>query len=122
MKHDKETESEGPKPFGDFVRIAVEGEMHNEATTALHDLLCRLQDASLDGTAKGSFTLKVNLSADSGGVVDITYDVSTKAPKPRRAKGAMWLTKGANLTTQNPRQQLLGLREIKTEQTMKEAK
>lgn len=113
-KDDKPEAEEGPRDFASFLRHIDDGVLHTDASTELHKLAAFLHDyvGTHGGVAKGSLTLTVNLAALDNGTVDVTADVKTKEPKPKRARSVFWLTKGNNLSPENPRQQKLPLREV----------
>ncbi len=110
----KDEKDEGPRDFAMFLRAIDEGSIADEAATKLHELAAKLHELvdAYGGTAKGTLTLSVSLSALANGTVDVTADVKTKEPKPKRARSVFWLTKGNNLSPDNPRQQKLPLREV----------
>lgn len=113
----EERDDEGARSFARFVEMVADGALHSEASEALHKLVCALEDDALDthSTSKGELTIKVKLAVEPNGVVSVTYDLKAKEPVPTRPKGVLWLTKGGNLTPQNPRQQRLPLHEVSIE-------
>jgi hypothetical protein len=113
-KDDKPEDVEGPRSFLVFLRDIDDGTIADEASKYLHELTGKLSDlvAVYGGVAKGTLTLTVNLSALANGTVDVLADVKVKEPKPKRARSVFYLTKGRNLSPDNPRQQKLPLREV----------
>ena len=105
---------EGPRSFARFVEQACDGDICSQASEALHELLKKLEtdSSASSGVAKGKLTLTLTLGVDPRGQVAIGYDIATKEPKPARAGGIGWLTKGGNCTFENPRQQKLPLAEV----------
>lgn len=114
-KDDKPDETvEGPRSFENFLRSIDDGSIADEAASKLHVLTGTLSDlvGVYGGTAKGVLTITVNLSALANGTVDVLADVKVKEPKPKRARSVFYVTKGRNLSLDNPRQQKLPLREV----------
>lgn len=112
-----ETE-EGPRSFLHFLESLAEGEAKSVLSAELHALCEALQSEAEARRAKvaGTLTLTLNVTVE-GKLAAIGYAVTTKKPSPKRAASVMWLTRGGNLTTQNPQQQQLpGIREVPTKQ------
>lgn len=109
-----EIEREGPRSFGVFLNGLAEGEAMAACSHGLHELVEKLQEESVDQNKelRGELRLTIQLIADPKGYVAVGYDLATKAPKPQRSGSIMWITKGGNLTLENPRQQKLPLREV----------
>lgn len=105
---------EGPRDFALFLRSIDDGSITDEAAKKLQELTAELSDqvALYGGTAKGVVTLTFALNAHANGTVDVLGDVKVKAPKPKRARSVFYVTKGRNLSPDNPRQQKLPLREV----------
>ncbi len=99
------------------MRHIDDGILHSDASRDLHELAGKLHDyvGIHGGIAKGTLIVTINLSALANGTVDVVADVKTKEPKPKRARSVFWLTKGNNLSPENPRQQKLALREVPAE-------
>jgi hypothetical protein len=110
---------EGPRSFARFLEQACDGDICSQASEALHELLKKLEadSSASSGVAKGKLTLTVSFGVDPRGQVAIGYDITTKEPKPARAGGIAWLTKGANCTFENPKQQKLPLAEVPRSRT-----
>lgn len=109
-----EIEREGPRSFGVFLHALADGEAMAACSNELHKLVSVLQDESLEQNAelKGELRLTIKVTADPKGHVAVSYDLATKEPKPVRSSSIMWITKGGNLTVENPRQQKLPLRDV----------
>ncbi len=107
-------EAEGARDFAVFLRHIDDGILHTDASRELQALAAKLYEFSqtYGGVAKGALILTVNLSALENGTVDVIADVKVKEPKPKRARSVFWMTKGNNLSPDNPRQQKLPLREV----------
>ncbi|MCP1246005.1 hypothetical protein NKW54_08635 [Acetobacter cerevisiae] len=56
-------------------------------------------------------TVKIEFKLD-GGVMTLTTDYSTKAPKAARAHSVFWATPENNLSRRNPKQRELELRTV----------
>jgi hypothetical protein len=101
------------RTFGRLLASLEDGELESEATHKLARLTLELiKQAENQGKAKGELTLKLKLSADSGGTVTIDGAVDTKEPKPLRARTHLWLDKTGALLNENPKQTKLPLREV----------
>lgn len=118
MEYDND---EGPRAFARFFENLADGDAHAEASEKLHELGAALSEHSRFGAkASGKLTLELTLKAE-GGQVDVHYAVKLKKPDPKRPRSTLWLTQGGNLSRANPNQQdLPGLREVPTSQTVKE--
>jgi hypothetical protein len=107
------TEQEGPRGFGPFLSRIDDGRVYDDLGEQLQKLCGELdQYAQNFGKAKGELSVNLKLSVEANGVVSVVVDVKTKAPKVTRPKSIFWLTKGNNLSPENPRQQKLPLREV----------
>lgn len=106
---------EGTRSFARFIEMLDTGQAQLVASEKLHQLAVKMRDEALaqHRSVTGSITLTINLSCDETGTVDAKYNVKSKEPTPRSSKSIFWMTKGGNLTVENPRQQTLGLREVK---------
>lgn len=114
---------EGPRSFARFIESLADGAACSELSEELFGLSNKLQDESLarNTPVKGELTLKIKLAADPRGMVAIHYDVKRKDPVRPTSAGVMWLTKGGNLTAQNPKQLELGaLRQVKQREDVRE--
>lgn len=101
------------RTFGRLLAGLEDGELESEATHKLQRLTLELiKQAEHQGKAKGEFTIKLKLTADSGGTVSVDGDIVVKEPKPLRARTHLWLNKSGELLSENPKQTKLPLREI----------
>ncbi|MGW8286200.1 MAG: hypothetical protein ACWGPR_10830 [Candidatus Deferrimicrobiaceae bacterium] len=107
-------EREGPRSFGVFLNGLADGEAMAACSHDLHELVQKLQEESVaqNKDLRGELKLSIQLIADPKGFVAVGYDIATKAPKPQRSGSMMWITRGGNLSLENPRQQKLPLREV----------
>lgn len=111
---DEVEDREGARGFAVVLQQLDDGCFHAEVSEALRKLNRELSDManSHGGKVKGTMTLALTLTAQDDGTISIDCDVKTKSPKPRRPRSLFWLTKGDNLTLDNPRQQKLPLRDV----------
>ena len=111
-----EKKEEGPRSFARFVEQVADGQCHNDLSQELHELLkvCGNDANARRDVSRGKLTLELSLKVDPepGRVVGVVYSIKTKHPEKKRPAGLFWLTKGGNLTVENPRQQTLPLREV----------
>ena len=112
-KGDLALDDEGAKAFGKLITEWEDGELHSDLSKELLVLNGKLREhAKLRGKAKGELTLTVKLDCDEYGVMGVATSYKVKAPTPPRRKTTMWLTPGGNLSTANPKQVLLPLRDV----------
>lgn len=108
-------DDEGPRSFTHFLEHLGGGDARRELSEELHELGKRLahETAARDRNATGEITLKIKLKADKSGLVSTTYEIKRKDPSRTATPGVVWLTRGGNLSPENPRQSdLPGLREV----------
>lgn len=107
-------EQEGPRAFSVLLQAIADGELHLEAGKKTQALLKKLRDhaETNNSTASGKLTIELGFRIDARGVVTVGHSVEAVEPKTKRAPATMWLTKGGNLTPENPRQMSLGLRTV----------
>lgn len=103
----------GPRNFGQLVAEHEDGRFHNAASDALHELLLRIRDAAglRGGNAKGTLTIKLEIEQEDGNI-EITAEITSKAPKLRRGRSIYWMTPEGHLTRGNPNQPELPLRDV----------
>lgn len=105
---------EGARAFSVLVQQIEEGALHSELSEKIQevcaDLACYSAEYACD--AKGQIKLTLDLKVMRNGTVNVGSDVVTKTPKRKRAASTFWLTKGNNLSPENPRQTKLPLREV----------
>jgi hypothetical protein len=109
-----ETKIEGPRGFAVLLQRIDDGELHEELSTTLQELTEKLTEHAerTESTAKGSITITLSLAAKANGTVSVEADVKTKEPKAKRPGSVFWVTDGNNLSSENPRQTRLPLREV----------
>ncbi|MBS1014459.1 hypothetical protein [Acetobacter persici] len=113
---DDQQKPHDPTTMRQFSQIIVEcedGQFNADLSDALRDLIGDLHNAavSANGRAKGNMTVKIDFKLD-GGVMTLTTDYSTKAPKAARAHSVFWATPENNLSRRNPKQRELELRTV----------
>lgn len=102
------------KAFALFLQDLNMGQSHAALTQDLHELLQTVKSTG----RSGALTLKIKVApASRGGDVDkitVTADRKLELPKPEQPTDFFWLADNAEPTRQHPRQQELGLSEVKT--------
>ncbi len=107
---------EGPRAFARWFEKLGDGQAHFDMSRALFELGGVLRQQALErGECKGELTLKLKFKVDPHLQVITSYQVTVKEPEPSRPASMHWLTKGGNLTVENPRQTSLPLREVVNE-------
>lgn len=118
MANEEDQSTDGPRSFARFSEQACSGSLHADASNEFHAMITKLKNLAMTrgGSPKGTFELKVNVQLDAADATTaaITYSVKHKVPEPARRKGEMFVTKGCNLTPDNPRQRSLPLEEVKS--------
>ena len=114
MGNEKQAQEEGPRSFAHFFQSLDGGEANVCASVDLHKLSSALRDEAKRrrSAVKGTLTLTLELKCDEAGTVEANYTTKIKEPVRKSSKSIFWLTKGGNLTPENPRQQNLPLREV----------
>jgi len=107
------SEDSGPRSLAVILGQINRGEFLAEANEELHELAKALEQhaAATAGKAKGTFTLKLTLTAD-GKTCTISPEVIVKSPKPLRGNAVFWFDRNSNLADRDPRQMDLPLREV----------
>ena len=104
---------EGPRSFARVIAELNHGSFEAEMAGELHQLLDRLaKEAGNRGKAKGKIGITLAIEVAANGVVTITSDKKIVEPKVERGQSIFWLTRGGNLTNQDPKQTKLPLREV----------
>lgn len=113
-KDQKAEKDEGPRSFNVFLTNLAEGECERELSRQMHGLIKGIRSEAIgrDAKIKGELTLKMRFTCPKAGPVAVSYDVTTKAPKKVTSEGYFWITPGGNLSHQNPKQEVLPLREV----------
>ena len=80
------------------------GELSEKMREELRETVAALDEAAgPKGKAKGSLSLKLNLTVTAGRV-EITAELATKRPKEERGSTVLWVTESGELSTEHPRQ------------------
>lgn len=104
---------EAPQPFHILLSRLEGGLLHADLGDKLNELNGELAvHAAQNGKAKGSISLKLTFVHQRNGMVEVTADVKTDAPKTPRESSILFVTEGSNLTVENPKQQTLPLRDV----------
>lgn len=108
------TAAEAPvvRPFASFLQEQSGGQLHDELSTKLHDLIEAIRET---GKA-GSLSLKIDIkpiAGTDGRTLTVTDTVAAKLPKTERPKSIFFATDDGNLSRTDPRQPVItGLREV----------
>lgn len=103
--------------FSQFLGAVEDGELHQEMTQQLRDVIAELHQHG--GKPKAALTLSLEFQLD-GGVIEVKADTKVKLPKGGRAKSIFWATPDNNLTRRNPRQaELPGIRDVTSDARMR---
>lgn len=107
-------QKDGPRDFAVFISQLAEGEANGELSKQLHELVvaCQEKAEQVAGSASGEIKLNIRVKVDARGVAVVGWESVQKLPKEKRAGATMWVTKGGNLTPENPRQQSMFVKEV----------
>lgn len=107
--------SEGPRSITRLLDKVNDGQTQIELSEELHELCKELIATARAKSAKvrGSFDIKFTLDVTARGEVSLSVAHKRTAKKPIAAPTHFWMTKGGNLTDQNPQQTKLPLTEVK---------
>lgn len=102
----------GPKPFNDTLVQLRFGELHEELTDAMNELV-----SSVDKTQKGGkLTLTLTLKPGKGGQIELVDDLKVTLPKQEKGSSIMFATPEGNLQREDPRQRSFeGIRSVDQE-------
>lgn len=93
------------KPFHQFLGDVRAGELNEELTERLNELVNAVRDTS----KAGSLTLKIKLIPTKGLAIEIEDDISMNVPKLSQPTTLLFPTTEGNLQVQNPMQKSLDL-------------
>ena len=106
----------GPRNFATALAEFSDGDFNADLGAEQQTLLSKLQDLALaagrEGKAKGSITITLKYEVTGKGTVSISPSMTVKTPRRGHSATAAWLDKAANIVWQDPRQQVLKLREV----------
>lgn len=98
----------GTRPITDTLRLLDEGAFLDRCS----DQLARLV-RSVEETGKpGKLQITLGLKRGAKGALLIAPEVTVKVPEPKLEATMLYATVEGNLTTENPRQQKLDLRQV----------
>lgn len=107
------SKQEGPRSFAEMFRHIDGGSFAIEVSKEVYDLNAKLEQiASGQGKAKGELTIKLKFEHDNKGRVDVATDLTVKSPKEQRSKSVFWMTRGGNLSPNNPKQVEMNFRDV----------
>lgn len=115
---------EGARSATRFLEQVSDGQCAADLSHALHrlGLQMRAQIALRSDKVNGEIVLKLKFNAEPSGIVGVAYEINAKDPKQRTSASVFWLTKGGNLSNENPRQTSLpGIREVKRNEDVRDA-
>lgn len=107
-------EGEQPRDFSHFFNSLDDGNAAAEASVALQDLV---KETAAKAAARmkplvGTMTVTLAVAIDETGVSRVTYEIKAKPPKHKTQPSTFWVSKGGNLTPNNPRQVELAIRDV----------
>lgn len=108
--------------FGVFLSQVEDGELNAELGRELAMVNEKLAELAVDGDCKvkGELSVKLSITHDERGTVEVVGIVSTKLPKRKRGRSIFWVGPGGVLETSNPKQTKLPLRDVGGRQEVKE--
>lgn len=114
--------SEGKiRSFALLLQGLEDGQVLQDLTDKTSELSLKLlKHAEQVSKAKGEIVLKLKFNADATSV-EIVADIAVKEPKMLRTRTLAWFNKDGSLSGQNPKQQLLPLREVPAAKETKQA-
>ncbi|HNE34838.1 MAG TPA: hypothetical protein PK365_20855 [Nitrospira sp.] len=95
--------------FTDVIRDIAGGELVDEATTAINNLVTAVDETGKGGSVVVKITVKPN---GRGGGVNVGYDVAAKIPQGEKLTSVMWPTPEGDLLATDPRQKTLDLKTV----------
>ena len=102
----------GPKPFNDTLVQLRFGELHEDLTDALNEVVSKV-----DATQKaGKLVLTLSFKPGKGGQIEIADELKLTLPKVEKAHTILFATPEGNLQRQDPRQKTFeGIRSVEQE-------
>ena len=87
-----------------IVGLIDDGDLSREFTEEFQKVNAAVKEAAgPKGKAKGSITLKIEISAE-GGIVVFAGEVVSKAPKKKRGSSMYWVLEDGTISTEHPQQ------------------
>lgn len=97
------------RPFAALLTDQRRGALHAELSEQFADLI----RSCVETGKKGSLTLTVNVAPNKDGqTLTISDDLKIKSPSPDRGAGVFWADEHGNVSTRNPLQPELPLRDV----------
>ncbi|MFD3646342.1 hypothetical protein ACFWUT_23510 [Streptomyces cyaneofuscatus] len=100
------------RPFAAFLQEQSGGQLHDELSTRLHELI----EAVRETGKAGAIALKIDvkpIAGTDGRTVTVTDTVTSKVPRTERPKSIFFVDDTGNLSRTDPRQPVItGLREV----------
>jgi hypothetical protein len=101
------------RPFADIFNSLRRGKTHREAGNLLQELVREVQATG----RQGSMTIRLKVSRNKSGMVEIDDTLTTVLPKPDRDSSLYFADDDGNLTKDDPRQpEIPGIRIAGTDQ------
>ena len=107
-------DDEEARDFSHFFNSLDEGNAAAEASVALQELVkeTSAKAAHRMKALVGTLNIALAVAIDETGVSRVTYEIKAKPPKHKTQPSTFWVSKGGNLTPNNPRQIELGIRDV----------
>jgi hypothetical protein len=91
------------RPFADVLNSLRRGKTHREASSLLQELVTAVRDTGRQGT----LTMKLKVSRNKAGMIEIDDLITTAPPKPDRDSSLYFADDEGNLSKDDPRQMSL---------------
>ena len=106
--------TEAPRSFAVLLHELGDGSLLALLSAELQDVVGKCQDFALDqgSPGLGEVTLKLSFKAERNGTCAVKSAVTSKAPRAKLPPQGLWISKGGNLLTENPRQAKLEFRDV----------
>ncbi|AOJ09627.1 hypothetical protein [Burkholderia mayonis] len=102
----------GPKPFNDTLVQLRYGELHEELTDAINEVVMKVASTQ----KAGKITLTLAFKSGKGGQIEIADELKVTLPKEERGSTIMFATPEGNLQREDPRQKTFeGIRSVSDE-------
>ena len=109
--------AEAPRSFAVLLHEIGDGSLLANLSAELQDVVSKCQDYALsEGAAgRGELTLTLKIKAEKNGNASLITEIKSKAPRAKLPPQGLWISKGGNLLTENPKQARLKFVEVKPE-------
>ncbi|AFN39079.1 hypothetical protein G167_gp75 [Burkholderia phage BcepMigl] len=102
----------GPKPFNDTLVQLRYGELHDELTDAINEVVHKVASTQKGG----KITLTLAFKSGKGGQIEIADELKVVLPKEEKGSTIMFATPEGNLQREDPRQKTFeGIRSVEQE-------